>query len=926
MRIDNGDFSLYGESLTRKLQQFFIYKIPTSHLIDSKYNVSLSIDDSRRNQELVSISDSELIRVLFRLTSHPYSASGLEELTSSRAKIKKYKNTESNRKTIQDLTNEIDQQLFIEEIVSIEFSDKRHAKSILENKNIIVNDFTYVPFMASTGMIRRNMMLFIKQDIFDKIIPILENGFDRQKELVPAKYGTYFSLYSSSSLDVTFPKIAIVSDKIIETVRRIDYSTIPEENFEKFIEETEMSLSLNAFDGQGLVSPKMAKIWSKDLDLSYIPSAFIVRGSFLKGLCVVFDFHKLAKESSIKSIVDIYGNNVDIEFVDVIVSESQFKLWNCYKNTKEYVENCISNNLGWGITRVSPKEEKNYAFSSYQFIQSLKLQKDEIEKITEPTKSWLNSVSGYSLESVLLYFLGDLEIEDGWFDRLDNSIKALILENSLLDDDYFFEMFKKYIQKRENDSCMGRLLFPANYQFMISDPYAQACHILGIDFKSLLIEGECYSNYWNKKESSRISLVRSPIVHYSEVDSLSLNTSEKSKQWYKHITSGIIFPPYGISLDMGILGGADVDGDICFSTNYQTFINGKITGTPIFYDTLLASKSSIGDIGEVLKSQSKGLGTKVGFLTNIGSSLVSMLSDYDEYTKEYEMLFERYKYIRVAQGLEIDKQKGLLIPDFPKWWTKRKKIKDEMTDEEKLFSKINNSIIVDKRPYFFIYLYDYMKKKWREEKQSFDNYSLTKYGITIDELSKKQDKTIEEIKIINDSKKYSSFIDNDSTMNLVSHHMEDFLKKVHKNKKTSKFDFKVLLSNSQSKPNKTNLEKIKLLFKEYKSLKRSLINRVEGSELDYNDYNEIKKYINKKAYSAITSNSTELTDMLIYSCYKFMSKSSKRFLWDCFGLEIVENILSKNKNKFVRIPMKNDKGDIEYMFSKYSMYMVNIKN
>lgn len=923
----NGIFCFYkcGEKL-KKLQQFYIYKIKTDRLIESKYKINnLDIQQARKNQEVVSISDSELVRTFFRISNRQFSQSEINDLLVTKKMLNKKKNSKQNRISLEDVVSKIDKVLFIPEIISIEFSDRRHSKTLLNKKEIIINEKPYVPFMASTGMIRRNLMLYVESKYSSLLNHIFENGINKSKEVVPAKYGSYFSLYSSSSISVTFPKIAIVPDKTIITTRVVDYSKYPEMDFDSFVEQKEVELSLNAFDGQGLVSPKMAKIWSQELELDYIPSCFIVRASFTKGLCITFDFHRFAKENNLTTLTDIYGNIVGIEDLDAIISESQFKMWNQYFSTENYIENCYENKLGWGITRVSPKEEKNYAFSSYQFIQSLSLKKDDIEKIVNPTKNWLKNVSGQSLDSVLLYLMGDVEIKDNWFDMLESNVKGLLLENELIKDSYFIEFFEKHIEKRKLDSCMGRLVFPANYQFMISDPYAQCCHIFGTEFNPLLAEGECYNQYWDKKESKEIAIVRSPIVHYSEVNKLKIIKTELKDDWFSYINSGIIFPPYGVSLDMAILGGADVDGDICFSTNYQPFIDGKINSLPIFYESLSAEKKPMQSMDSVLKSQADGFGTKVGFLTNIGSSLSSLISEYSPETFEYKILTERYKYIRVAQGLEIDKQKGLVIPNFPKWWTNRKKITEDMNALEKLFHEENNKLVIsNQRPYFFKYLYSHMGKKWREEIQGFENISLTKWKLTLEELKELENKDIHQIKLLGEFKKYSSFIDNESVMNQVSHHMEEFLKSIKTVRKELVFDYKKLLSKEYKNPSKENIDKITLLFKEYKSLKRDLLYSRESDKKEYESYDEIKKYINKKAYSAICSDSKEISDLVVYLCYELLGKNSKKFLWDCFGEEVVSVLLNKNKNKFVRIPLKNKDGSIEYLFSNYGMYMVNI--
>jgi len=80
------------------------------------------------------------------------------------------------------------------------------------------------------------------------------------------------------------------------------------ENGERDVEKRIIDVKTNVWDGSGLVSVEMAKQWQKDLKLDYTPSAFIVRSAWIKGLCVVFDWKRFAKEIAKKDyIIDAWG-------------------------------------------------------------------------------------------------------------------------------------------------------------------------------------------------------------------------------------------------------------------------------------------------------------------------------------------------------------------------------------------------------------------------------------------------------------------------------------------------------------------------------------------------------------------------------------------------------------------------------------------
>lgn len=68
---------------------------------------------------------------------------------------------------------------------------------------------------------------------------------------------------------------------------------------------------------------------------------------------------------------------------------------------------------------------------------------------------------------------------------------------------------------------------------------------------------------------------------------------------------------------------------------------------------------------------------------------------------EVSEILERLKLIRKCQGDSIDKAKGIKIEPMPKHWTKKVKASQDNLD----IIEFINSIVADRKPYFFRYLY-----------------------------------------------------------------------------------------------------------------------------------------------------------------------------------------------------------------------------
>ena len=106
-----------------------------------------------------------------------------------------------------------------------------------------------------------------------------------------------------------------------------------------------------------------------------------------------------------------------------------------------------------------------------------------------------------------------------------------------------------------------------------------------------------------------------------------------------------------------------------------------------------------------------GFNTKVGFLTNLSTTMYAMLPMFEENSKEYNEIIRRLKQCRKEQGAIIDATKGLVIRSIPSHWTNWTKITEDMSEEEREIAEFNNRIIVSKRPKFMVDVYSNYSKE-----------------------------------------------------------------------------------------------------------------------------------------------------------------------------------------------------------------------
>ena len=331
---------------------------------------------------------------------------------------------------------------------------------------------------CSASQARVSTIVFVDESIKDELRDRLDNGRDLNHLLAPSKYNAYFGLYSSAIKQVRKPRFCIVKDYTETRQVDVDYVVETDKDSDDIIEPRTVDIDFNLFDGSGMISPEFAAKWAEDLGEDYVPCQFCLRSSFTKGMVNVFDFVEWCKEynNGNYEIIDIYGKRKDLRFFDVILSEGQVKLWDSWDSQKSFEENSEKNGIIWGITKYAPKKDKDVLLSNYQYIQTLKLNDQDIESLCKDTVDYIKGVSYSDQYYSLLFMLGEnMDVPDikQYMESSDNYwLKTLILEHKLLDDKYSKEKIRDMIVRRIEQACLGRIITRGNYQCIVPDNFA----------------------------------------------------------------------------------------------------------------------------------------------------------------------------------------------------------------------------------------------------------------------------------------------------------------------------------------------------------------------------------------------------------------------------------------------------------------------
>ena len=922
-------------------RQQFAYKFDSGYLRFRKWEVNgLSFREAMESNMIVAVADTQVFKTIRDITGRAETVDGeiIDQLYRDRDEIK---GKRGHSKRVRELQDMIYGLLYLPEYITVVMdSDKDYDR--LHSDGFILNGCKYVEFNSSASQARVRTVAFLAENIYSEVMNKLNCGRRMDEPLVPAKFSAYLGLACSSISEVTWPRLAIVKDytEFVETI--VDYVVEKPENEDDEIDRRMEMLEFNRFDGSGIINPAMAEQWARDLGLDYVPAQFCVRCAFTKGMVSVFDWKEWIDDNAVGFMVeDIYGHEIDLTQVDVILTESQAKLWNCWDGTVAYENACKANGIVFGVSLWTPKEDKLHLVLNYQFIQTLHMEDSDIKELCADTIDYLKGVSVDKIDYTKLFLLGERQNEDSTLAFLKMSddywLKSLMIEPSLFNDRYSKQRIRESIIKRIEQAACGKIMVPGNFQVIVPDTVAFMESLFGLRVVGVLEAGEAYSNFWDEKGIDFVNTMRSPLTNYSEhylLNMISKNEDSdkgrKIKKYFKYNYSGFIINSHD---DHSLRwAGSDYDYDIIASTSSPALIRCTHEGlVPIVGKPLKGKRILFTDEDRYLANKIT-FGSRIGRLTNLASAMCCLRADFEEGSEEYNLINRRLKSCCKHQSNQIDKAKaGVEIKNIPKIWTRYNKIKEDDIESDIETKELYNRCLVEKHPYFFKYIYQSEKMRFNKHMTAKDKVSRIRFNLPVKELLSKalakEPLTADQLTFVEMFHRYNGFINSKSEMNRLCWYIEGIDFEIRKKiSDKSGFDYSLLLNYDGLEFNKTIYEQIaNAIIKYIKSRSTAVCDNYYNfgvEEINTRSDINSEKIVLKDDLFTICSNLQALTNYMIRFFYEDKPSFSKSVLWDICGKQIYKN-LARTKAT-VLIPEKDEAGDIVFMYKKYQIKEVLI--
>lgn len=971
-------------------RSLYTRKYHSGRLKEFGYDIQNTFDESKNLNEIIGLSDSQMLKTIrdvqnriidkqkleiliktrdmYRMKlTYQQSKKGIACATAIAKKLKsiKTKNALTERlrkkyidisvnsdeaKRIQDKINRI---LFNPDYVTV-VMDNLKQYNYLYNNGFTINDQKYKRLSCGAGQARVSTVVFGNEKIIPMTKEKLNNGRDLNKKFSPSKFNAYFGLYGSATKEVSEPKFIVVKDYENTTSFMANYVIengwgVDDTIVQKEIKDTPM----NRTDGMGLISYRQAVKWAKEMGLDYVPSQFCIRQSYLKGMVCVFPVHEFCEEiNGGNYLVDtIYKDKngdyikADLRDYDLIISESQFKLWDSFDSVETYIKNCRKNKLDWRVALVSPKEAKRMLKLNYQFIQTLNLNKEDVEKLAEQFVEWITKVSYDDAYYMLLFLLGVNNDTEKITNFLSSSetywIKTLIANNNVKNDKYIRTKVRELIKQKIENGCKGDIYVDGNFQVIVSDPYGFMQHVCGLPVTGLLKEGKSYSNYWNERNIKQVDAMRSPLTYMSEHIILDLQKDSDTEKWYRYCKLGIILNYHGH--ETFNFAGSDFDMDIVATTPNQIMIKGVYKNElPVVYDAPKPKKILFTE-NDLYESDTFSFGSIIGSITNKSSNGYAKLPliehQFGKKSQEYKLVKSRLQQCCKAQSAQIDKAKiGQEVKGIPKVWINRNKIKrnkhGKIVDRHITRKLLYNNTLLDKYPYFFRYVYRDTNKAYKKYLDECSVICKQKFKMDFRELERLERKTKEQKEFISNFYEFCPVLISDSSMNLLCKYIESINFRISQKTKIDAelFDYEIYKRNEFEHID--YYEDVKSTINEFISEQRNviIIQNVDADECDHSDDNheiyldstteDIFERLNK-----INCNPYIIVNCLVDYFYKEKPKSNKDLLWATYGKYIYKNVVDNTGNTTALFPMpcgNDEKGDLQYLGYNYKLQEVKL--
>lgn len=255
------------------------------------------------------------------------------------------------------------------------------------------------------------------------------------------------------------------------------------------------------------------------------------------------------------------------------------------------------------------------------------------------------------------------------------------------------------------------------------------------------------------------------------------------------------------------------------------------------------------------------------------------------------------------------------------WYDWRSAVMIEDEDKRKLYL----SILADKKPYFMRYIYPDLMRRYNRYIKNASSKARYVFGKTIEEIENQPDseRTIHEQEFLFHFYKRIPVGIGDCVINRICKKIElEFDGHLKAHRKKAKFDYTIMKSGAEYTMAQFN--SIKKMLTEYNRRVQAYTMFAQRERVDDDEANVMYEILHDefvRACENVCSNSETLCDIMLDACYR--SSSTKRFVWDICGKQIISNLAKRNNQK-IHYPIPDTDGDVSFDGRRFRFDVIDI--
>ena len=607
---------------------------------------------------------------------------------------------------------------------------QRMAESMFRPEGIQI-DFgrgmkRYLAFERSASMSRASRLSFVREDYYDTLHRWMTVGLNIGECQLSKLYAYNGLLFTSGHRygdnSIFDGKRIVVVENPTALVKNADIITVEDDGSDSGIRkyhrvEGTTDIEVLEYDGEGIVSPALARRLDESYCGSHVHSSLQIRMPYIKGVVHEVDFKGLFREIGIPHIIDLWGVKHPVGEVDMILTKSMFKgfVWMEENGIafSEYLERCRDYGHALYISGVNKTEPQAYTELNYQFLTTVPMMRFEFRPDFLPPGwehspdnipgQWLTKdteLEYYNLvsnpEYRLWYLTKQLDVwqEDPYTREM---YRAQLLRKNpmLINESYFVKQLENKADSILRQYALGRLIISGDNRYLSGDLmgllHSMAKTVADSDEKyyvsSVRLEIEClrgnmiYAPGAIYSQQERYTLLRNPhIARNEEAFAKSLKKLMPLREKYLGHLSYLVMVD-SKSLIPERLGGADFDGDMVktiadpllnniVARNYQ--VSDMLASLPLLkIPSVSGQKRNAQDWYARFQAVKDTFSSRVGQICNAAFDRSIIAYDENTIDSERRRCREETETLGILTGLEIDSAKTGIKPDLTDYLGKR---------------------------------------------------------------------------------------------------------------------------------------------------------------------------------------------------------------------------------------------------------------